>query len=245
MLKNCIIWSISLSLIGGTSVALADKDDLAAVEEKLEASWQKVQTLSARVKLETKAQPFLGSIDTETKGTLLHKKKDGKQMFRQDLSTLRKSPTSSEMFDESQQILADGEFIYLLSETDGLYKGMKKLQKGSSVFVGGKTVLDELRRENKVQLAPDGVVDGQDVYVIEAIPYGGKVQQITFYSFDKATGFLLKREAGAPDGSFGTVLTFSDVKINVPVDDSKFVFDPPKGVIIRDRTKEKQSWRDR
>jgi len=90
-------------------------------------------------------------------------------------------------------------------------------------------------------------VGGREVYVFEATPdFGGQMPpgQPTPQMFPEKIIFWLDADTGLPskvtmvgkDGKTMMEQTYSNFRINIPIDDSEFEFTPPEGVQVMDMT---------
>lgn len=221
---------------------LRAEETLADVEKQIIEKWSKIQSLSAETKMDGKRVFPVGTSETDSSGTYFHKKVDGKSLFRQVVTShqvMRMENQPETVTDQTLTMVADGTYIYSLSETATVRQGSKSHQQGTSISVGGAELIEYMRDDAKLQLLPDGVIDGQAVWVIDAAQNRGGGRYKTRYYISKEHGMFLRRVSLTVDGTDevpSTTLSLTNVKIGVDIPDDQFVLEFPPGVEINDRT---------
>ncbi|MCO6436849.1 MAG: outer membrane lipoprotein carrier protein LolA [Phycisphaerae bacterium] len=244
-MKSHILWS-ALFLIGiavntsaQESAPPAKAPELSTIEKEITAAWKKVDSFRAKVTLDVNLQASTGMSQHLSEGTVVYRKSDGKDQYRQELISKHFSAVDGGMVTETFTTVADGRYLYNMTEKDGLYRGTKREQKNSGIELGGQALFDYLDDNYLLNAQPEGELDGRPVWIITGTSIASRLKRhITFY-ISKEWGLLLKREvesarpgADLPD----SLLTLSDIEMNVKPDKSLFEFNPPPGVDIKDKT---------
>ena len=104
--------------------------------------------------------------------------------------------------------------------------------KNEIIRVGGRGLLDQLKSLYELELRPDLVLDGREVYVIAGIPQQGRGRAA--FLFDRELGVMVQFRMENESGLSARTVAFSKFKINPEFDQSHFEFRPPDGVEVFD-----------
>jgi len=218
-------------------VALAG-ETLESVEKKITEKWDKVESMSSKMTITTNMTTEGMKAESKGSGTFEYITKDGKELQRHEMK-MTVSYGGSMTMESSTLMISDGVFLYTLAETMG-HKSAVKTRMEDSNFSGSgsKARFQQLKKESNLKLLADEKIGGKDAWVIEAsakTPTPGTPFKMKMY-FLKDTGAIAKTVG--VDGAGVTVMTlsFTDVKINVKIDPSRFVFKAPAGVQVIDMT---------
>ena len=223
--------TLVLSLLAVSSSAIA-ADTLESVEKKITEQWSKLKSLSAKTTMDMNMQ----GMSMKSEGTIEYMTRDGKELFRMDM-TMKQSMGGQEM-DGSMYTIADGQFVYAVTEMMGQKMAMKQKPDAFQGAVGGKQMFEDMRKNNELKLLPDEKVDGQGTFVIEAKPKptGPKPYSHSKMFFAKDTGIMVKMVGVGADGQEVMTMKVSDVKRDAKIDADRFVFKAPDGVQVMDMT---------
>ena len=230
------------------TIAVADPSQDA--QDRIVEQWSKVKSMVANTMLDGTIEYPSNTIRNQKTGTYKYLRKDGMDLVRQDsqgTQTLAlqaqkevKTTTSTELL----IMVADGKYIYTLAEGEQSRIASKRDQAGAGVVIGGKELVETMRRNATLNLLGEDKVDDQEVYVFESLPTGknsGKYK--TRYYVSKDRGLMIKREAIAiNDGEEHITTTYfvRNPKFDVEIDPGLFELTFPEGVEVRDMTEKKQ-----
>lgn len=213
--STTMIIAVGLAGLGRAAAA----DTLESAEKQLLEKWGKVQTMSAKVKIDG-VMPNMAA-----NGAYEFMKKGDKSLFRMELA----------FGDQvSQTMIGDGEFVYGVMERMGQKQALKAKPDDAQAMDAGSQ-LSALRKTHELKLLPDQSIDGQTTFVIEATPKEPGIGKTTTH-FAKGTGIMLKVTTQDATGNTAWTMTMSDVKTNPKIDPSRFVFTAPPGVQVMDMT---------
>ncbi|UCE61411.1 MAG: outer membrane lipoprotein carrier protein LolA [Phycisphaerales bacterium] len=228
---------LTFALTGATA-ALAG-DTLESVEKELTSRWNKLKSMSAKMDTLMKIEMQGGSSKTTATGTIEFLNKDGKSMVRMELnSETAGNFGGNEIKSQASTLtISDGEYAHTMSERMG-HKMAQKTKADPSQLGDLASQFEMMRKNNDLKLLPEQTIDGHSVYVIEATPKDkptqGMGKMIMYYAKD--TGVPLKMIMHDTDGKTISETTYSDVKVNKPIDPARFVFKAPEGVQVMDMT---------
>lgn len=229
-----------LVLFGAACAPLAAADEIEAVEKQIIAAWDKLQTLSGKMtaSMEMAGEGF--SMKSTQTGTHEMVRKGETLLYRMESESI--SATTMQGTENKQTskslMVCDGQHIYSLTETDG-QKSANKMKVDHSMM-DVKSFLTQMRKDYVLKLMPEEAVEGQACFVIEASPKeGGAIsmgmgKMVVYYA--KEFGFPLKTVMYTPDNKPMNTMTYTDVKVNQPIDPARFVFTPPADVKVEDLT---------
>ncbi|MHC4695280.1 MAG: LolA family protein [Planctomycetota bacterium] len=214
-----VLTIIALSCAGVSSATAVET--IESVEKKLTEKWNKVRSVSAKVKMEGPS-PGMGGT-----GALELMKRGDEVLFRMEMTLASQVSTI---------MISDGEFMYAVNDHMG-QKMALKMKSDKSQLMTPTAQLSERRTTHELKVLPDQSIDGHAAYVIEATPkqqISGIGKAISYYA--KETGVVLRMIAHDQSGNVISNMTFTDVKINPKIDASRFVFTAPPGVQVMDMT---------
>ena len=238
--------------VGAHLAALAAVgDELDAVEKQIQAAWQKHKSVTARMSMVAELNMGEMVLEGRGEGTYALLRTGDKVLSRIEVhkTTLQRvGGTERGKTEQQMTTIIDGEFSYSLTTT-------KRGEEGKSQTDAVKNPIDpkmcgdprqllaQLHKEGDVKLLPADAVDGQPVFVIEAVSQGGagtpSLGSRTDYSFQQASGFLVKLVTYDFGGQPMTTMTWTDLKFDADLNPDQFVFRPPVGVPVIDNTRKK------
>ena len=147
--------------------------------------------------------------------------------------------------DVSSLMILDGQFYYTyFVQGDQKTATKNKIDPKTQIDpFDTKAIFKQMHKTYDMQLLPDKTVDGQPTYVIESTlkKKGNPVLGRTVTYYDKKTGMSLKTVSYDSSGKVGMTSITTDIKIDAPISDDRFVFKAPPGVQVTDMTKQSTS----
>lgn len=222
---------IGLSLYALCCPVLA-ADTIESVEKTINDKWSAVKSLSAKMTTDMNVP----GRTTKITGTIEFLAKDGKEMFRSDMSI--EASMGPQQMKASVTSIMDGEFTYTVQDMMGMKQAVKADADTFEGSPGGKKMFETWRKDGEIKLLPDEKIDGKDHYVIEAKPKEANPMMSAFkFYFGKDSGLMAKMVGVDGQGKEVLVITYSDVKLNTEIAADRFVFKAPDGVTVTDMTK--------
>lgn len=218
------------------SAALAQGETIEDVRKKIADMNKNVKSMQADMKMQTKFEQPGFSQSQETVGTYEFKR-DGDLVKARSESTMKGTMNAGGMTKEMNQkvlTVSNGKVSYAYSE-DETGRSVTKIPVQDQV---ADDPLGSVEDTYDMKLLPDATVNGDAVYVVEMTPKDGQEQQgVTnklHYFFRKNDGLLTKMVIFGPDGKPMSTMEYTNIKVNVPIDDSRFDYTPPAGVQVID-----------
>ena len=229
-----LLATLVCSVLALSSGAFAG-DTLESVEKDIIAKWTKLKSLTAKT---TMAMSMQG-MSMKSQGTVEFLKKGDKELFRMDMTMSQSMGGQTQ--ETSMSTIADGEYVYNVTDMMGQKRAMKQKPDSLPGTVGGQQMFEGLRKNNDLKLLPDETVDGQSVFVIEGTPKtAGRTPyaKSTMY-FTKDAGIMIKMVGVDASGGQVMTMSISDIKRDPKIDPDRFVFKAPEGVQVMDLTERK------
>lgn len=241
-----LVLTVSVALSFTVRAAVAD--DLQAVEKKICEQWQQRKSMTAKMTMEMRMEQPGMTMESIGEGTNEMLRKGDKILSRMELKNNMVQKVGDQEMKMSSEVITiiDGDFAYTLqiqNRMDQQIKTAFKTNIDPQMSGDPKLMFEQLAKDNELELAPEETVDGRKVFVIVATPkqklnYPGAPTKIV-YQFDQKDGYLVKMVTYATGDKPLTTMTFSEVKLDVDIDPSRFVFEVPEGVEVLDQTRPK------
>ena len=243
---------VMLVLMAGMALSLTAQaavgEELAAVEKKICASWEKHKSMTGKMTMEMQMEQ--GSMVMESKGEGTHEimRKGEQVLSRTEMKNTMVQKMGEQEMKMSQEvtIIVDGEFAYTLSVQDMMGQQTKMAVKSDidpQMSGDPKALFEQLAKDNELKLLPEETVDGKKVYVIAATPKerpaAPGAPSKTVFHFDQQDGYMVKMVTYTAEDKPLTTVSYSDVKLGVDLQPSRFVFEAPEGVQVIDQTGQK------
>ncbi len=216
-------------------------EDLDTLEKKIEDAWNKSKSLTAKMTLSSRLSVADSIVTATGEGTYDFLRQGGKLLSRTEFrsSTLQKTATEENRFEQHWLAISDGQTSQTLIETTGGEPRVVKAKVVPQQTGDPQALIESLRREAALAVLPADTVDGRKVHVIEAIlrevaPFSPGKQQ---FSFDQESGFMVRIVGLGEDDLPMSTVTYSDIKVDVPVPPERFTLNVPEGVEVVDETK--------
>lgn len=225
------------------AAGLARAESLEEVEKKLLAAHAQLQSYSARMqhreRLEMSGTDYMA---TEVTGTIEWMRKGDKILYRLDMSgtvTQKFGEAEPQVIGQTSTLVSDGTHYFTLAEQLGHRRFIK--QKVDTTVNGDiRSIIDIVKADNSIALAPDDKVEGAECHVIELTPKDppGDDDPIhkTLLYFRKDIGLNVKVVSRNKAGKTVYDRTLVDLKINPSIEPSRFVLERPADVELTDLT---------
>ena len=245
-----VVPAVVLASVWGCESKLPTAEE---VLQKATAAWGAVKTFQADQKLVGEAPKMT---ETGTIHVAMEKsEKDGKAVEKVSVSAkyVRRAADGKEEVEEGR-VVNDGTFFWQekRSPAAGGLQVTKTDAEGRRDFKFSEKFLRSMTGDWKAfhyKAVSEDTLDGQKMYVLEGAQDAAKLDKTIIKESKKKLGvgqgdFLIHREVHTvqvPDHDKPIVSTmeFANIKVNQPVDPALFVYTPPEGVKIDDRTKAK------
>lgn len=232
-----LIGGVALLAFGGLGLqAVRAQEELAEIQKKMAASWDKLKSYSANMKMSTSMPAGKGVYKMESEGKILIAKDGDKVRYRQELVSKQTQPGQNEPSKSTMLAVCDGDIIHVLTENAG-QKMVMKQNVNAMPSPDPMTMIKTLQKTQELKVMPDESVDGQAVYVLQAVPKeaaGGAGKSLVYVA--KNTGMVVKMVMYGPDGKPTSTTTYENVKLNADVPAEQFKFEVPEGVQVMDMT---------
>ncbi len=226
---GCCLFLVTLA-----SPAAADK--IADIEKELIKASKALHSYSATVKTtQDMAYGDGSSSKMASVGTYEWSREDGVTMYRIDADTNSVQIFSgNEMKSVTQStMICDGKFNYTLSNSNG-QKSAMKMKANPTQSADVQYAFSTMRESYNLKVLPDETVDGHDCYVIEATAKQTEnnpmVKNVNFFAKDLGLNIRAISHDANDKIVFRTDTT--DIKKNLKIDASRFVFQAPPGVEV-------------
>jgi outer membrane lipoprotein-sorting protein len=180
------------------------------------------------------------SISTSIGSVELLRKGDKWLVRIEDKLVSSRKPGNVEVRGETTTVY-DGEMLYSYSfmAIDGGMKSCSKMkvpERWSDAY-DERADFEKLKAHHELKLLPDDFSNDVPVYVIEA---KRKIAPFVVYRhyYSKQTGVWMGSTAKSADGNASEKISRKNVKINPELPAERFIFTPPPGVTVEDRTEE-------
>lgn len=238
-------WRVALSAVAG-SLALplvaARGQTLEEVEKKIN---QHADQLKSWVWEGTTIQDFDSEhfkMKATMHGRIEFMKQDGKVLYHMETksSGSRQVAGQEDTLDSTSTTICDGQFVYTLTEQGGEKSATKTKADPVQTSAFGKADFELLRQSHDLKLLADETLDGQGVYVVEAIQRAVEGAPMgptrSLYYFSKDNGFNLKTVTMDANGKTILTATTKSLQMNPTLSPDRFVFKAPEGVEVMDLT---------
>ena len=207
---------------------------------ELSAKWAKIESLSAEVNMMAQDKNEKQNLQYGGYGNYACIKKNGKLIVRRDMvNTIVPNPGEATRV-RTSAIIVDDQTTYMWGEEGGKEFAQKmKTDKNEIIRVGGRVLFDQLKSLYELELRPNLVLDGREVYVVAGIPRSGAGR--TAFLFDCELGVMVQMRMENESGLSVRTVTFSKLRINPEFDESHFEFSLPDGVDVFDMTRKNRT----
>ncbi len=226
-------------MFGSADSVLAEDLSVPEARVQIREAWNKVNTLSATSKQSYVKDMRSADLSSIMQGTYYLMKKDGRVLVRQDISSAssldyKEHGLSTATGNESTTI-SDGEYQYTIATAD-TGTAVKKFKQSPMLCIGGLSSMQVIFERYEVSRAADSTIDGQEVFVFEAIARTKRPRRAVV-AISKKYGIMLKRDSYDHTGTLRSSLSYHDIKVNEDIDPQKFVFVKPPNIPMEDFSK--------
>ncbi len=234
-LRTFMILGLTASMV----IADEPKRTVEQLENEIKSKLSRVKSLKATLIIDTEMVFDEYRYQSFDSGTFEYVVKKGNTVFRKELTTYEVSEAQDKRSEKhgSHLTISDGKMSFGVREVRNkqtAYKMKQLEQYGTDPFM-------ELRTNGDITVRPDAKVDDHDCHVVRTTPTAAHgdttISGYVNYFFDKKLGVLRRYTAYGPENQQMRVVTFSEFKINEPIDPERLKFKPPVGVSIVDLTK--------
>jgi len=229
-MRSKTTWLIGLLMAVFASTAVYAEDSLEAVQKKIEEKWAKVESMTAKMKMNMNMK---SPEPIKTDGVIEFLREGGKEKFRMEMQFEQNMQGNT--MKVSSTTIYDGDFAYSVTDMMGQKMAVKQKSDVLQGVPGGRAMFERMSKTHDLKVLPDAKVDGKDVAVIEAkikSPDPGGVGAYRM-NFVKDTGVLIKTVGIDEKGEAVMEIAFEDVKVNPKLDPSDSSCPSPE---CRDRT---------
>lgn len=203
---------------------------------ELSAKWETIHSLSAEVNMVAHDKNEAQNLRYGGIGAYACIKKNGKLTIRRDMVNTILPGVGPATRERTSTIISDDEFTYMLTEEDGKKSAQKmETDKNEIVRVGGRTLFDQLKSLYELELKPNLVLEGREVYIIAGRPRTGTGR--TAFGFDREWGVMVQMRMENESGLSSRTVAFTHIRLNPEFEESHFEFQLPDGVQMFDMTK--------
>lgn len=235
-----VAWIVTCLLAVGVP-GLVRADSIEDIQKKLVESNAKLKSFSCKMKMVQNFDMGQGNkMQSDYAGTTEWMRKGDKFALRTDLkgTAVQSFGGQDNKVEMSVTMVCDGDALYTLSTQMGQTMAAKQKPDDSLGGEPGK-IIDDIVAKQNVKVMPDGTVDGEACFVIEATPKdpadAPNVARTIMY-FRKDIGVNVKTVGLDKDGKEVFSTTASEFKINADIAADRFVFKAPEGVQVMDMT---------
>ena len=239
--RELVGFGLILAAFGGFSTATSAADFAAAKTRVLE-SFEKHKSASADwvsrvVKIVDGTQKI-----TDGRGTIELLKADGKLLSRMEDHKTTVEIGEKPKDEGSQRTttsVSDGEYVTQITEAGGERNAFRSKPRRASVF-DTAALLSEIERENTPTVLADEELQGTPTIVIEAVPtVVSNMEDVRKrrYYFAKNSGLVIRRIGYNVTGEVIESFELTNVKIDPPLERSRFELAIPPEIQLLDITK--------
>jgi outer membrane lipoprotein-sorting protein len=243
-MRKLLIASLMALVLTAPWALAEDERTLDSVAEQIEAVWEKVNSYTAAIAINGNIPMGPLAVTTSANGTIEYMSIDETPRFRMEILNKLGSnvPLLGDGMEQKVLTVFNGEIIYSEMEAMGRKQYSKAAPKedDSQSPVGGKNLIDTIRKRGEVTLLPDETVNGVDSYAIEVKPDNGGQQQgpikaelIRFF-VAKDSGIQVRSILMDAEGNALLTTDYTDIKVNPEIDPERFNYAPPAGVEVID-----------
>lgn len=232
--------SVPASAPASAPAASAPTDaELLAVEHRIAEAWQRHTSAVAQVVMETRMERNEIRRSSRGEGRFELLRDGARTLVRLELrdEATETGGERAQRIEQRRLQIVDGSFTYLLTDSGKSQYAVKLDIDPQHTYEPGP-LFAKLHRDQSVKLLPDGEVEGHPTYVIQTLApeQSQNLFARSLLYFDRKSGFLRRIVAYDAQDRPVTTMTYTDLKLDVPIERARFVFQPPAGVGIVDGT---------
>jgi outer membrane lipoprotein-sorting protein len=243
-MRNAILTGLLALAVLAPFTGAAEEPTLDAVAEQIAAAWEKVNSYTAKMTAEGNIPMGPLSVTTAASGSVEFMIVDEIPRFRMEIVNKMggNMPLLGGGMEQKALSVFNGEIVYSEMEAMGRKKYTKATPKADDERspVGGRSMVEKIRKRGEVRLLPDEQVNGVDSYVLELKPDKAgrqegpiKPELIRFY-VAKDSGIQVRSILMDADGDPVLTTNYSDITVNPELDPKRFDYTPPPGVEVID-----------
>lgn len=226
-LRSSALIALSILLVASHSLAAAETPE--EFLDKYEAKTRKLKSYEIVLKTESGSSY---STSTSTVTTATKRTPEGVKF-----ATVTELTTTTQFVPGEQQsslkMISDGKILW----TEAVAGGQTTVTKAKAPpeATGYETVRENLKKGARASILPPQTIDGKECGVLQLVVGDGDGAFTYTYWVSEKTGLLVKLDGKSK--SYGTMSsTVTSLKVDEPVDDSRFVYTPPANAQVFDST---------
>lgn len=190
---------------------------------------------------EFKARQLSSTNTTRQTGQFM--RRAGKVLSRIETSAvaLRQGGGKEQQSAYSSLDVCDGDYQYNLMDRGGEVRATRRRVDPAKRYnpFDADRIFRDLEARNDLRVLPDETVDGHDCWAIEMRPHDAEGRTAGGWSvayYDKKTGINIRTIGYDRRGTVRTRMNTTKIRIDEPIDESRFLFEAPEGVTLVDLT---------
>lgn len=224
-----------------TSPMIASEDSLPSIESQAIAAAEKVDAVSARMRINTMMKMGEADIESESNGTYDHQRHGNRLVFRIDLNNVVTSKYQGQTRKAEQSVLtiSDGAACYVITTQAGRKPTVtKSIPQSGQTIVADESFFTSLKKSYNLRVLPDQIVDKKDAWVIEATPKAASADQPakTIHYIQKESGLRVKSTGHDKSGRRIQLTALSQINLKPEIKPDRFLVELPDDVTIVDMT---------
>jgi outer membrane lipoprotein-sorting protein len=228
------------------SVGLAGQAaDVEAVQKSIQEAWSRHKSMTAHLQMVSHRIQGDAALDGKGEGQVEVLRKGEQYVQRKQAQTeMRRTAPAAEdstVIPVNMTIILDGQNEYLIREGGGQKFYIKMTTKLASSVVP-QDVIALLAQLAELKTLPEQTIDGQKVWVIDGMrhepdKYTGTARTVLYFLQD--SGALRRQEHYDAANVKCETYDYTDFQFDLDLDPQRFVFDPPPGANVIDRTRKR------
>lgn len=224
-----------------TSRTIAAEDSLPAIEAQAIAAAEKVDAVSAKMRINTMMKMGEADIESESNGTYDHQRHGNRVVFRIDLKNVVTSKYQGQTRKAEQTVLtiSDGAACYVITTQAGRKPTVtKSIPQSGQTIVADENFFTSLKKSYDLRVLPEQNIEGKKAWVIEAIPKAASDDQPakTIHYIQKESGLRVKSTGHDKSGRRIQLTALSEINLKPEIKPDRFLVELPDDVTIVDMT---------
>lgn len=237
--------TIALWFVGSvwliTNSAVVAEESIPSIEAQAIAAAEKVDAVSAKMRINTLVKMGDADIESESNGTYEHQRHGNRIVFRIDLNNVVTSRHQGQTRKAEQTVLtiSDGSACYVITTQVGRKPTVTKsiAQPGQNI-VADENFFTSLKKSYDLRVLPDQNIEGKKAWVIEATPKAASDDQPakTIHYIQKESGLRVKSTGHDKTGRRIQLTALSQINLKPDIKPDRFLVELPDDVTIVDMT---------
>ncbi|MFH1748238.1 MAG: outer membrane lipoprotein-sorting protein [Planctomycetota bacterium] len=238
MTKRIALTLLAGAILAGTTLTVV-ADELDAVEKRIQTSWDKNKSVTAKLQTITHMEMGSAIIEGQGTGSIEYMRKGEKLFSRMELKNSMSQKAGEQEMKMEQEILViiDGDYSYTLTDMMGR-KMAAKANIDPKMTGDPKAIFTEMRKTHDLTLLPEETLEDHKAFVIQAVPKEGTQSagsKMHLY-YQQDSGMMVKMVMYDANGKPMQTMNYTDVKLDLDISPERFIFKAPEGVTVMDQT---------